>query len=69
MLVIDGADAVTEDKHDAFRYLVGAARDSGIKVVAVTSTDSKQVVLEALYDRFNTTDVEDCVVPHLATRK
>ena len=66
VLVIDAADAVTEDKHDAFRYLVGAARDSGIKVVAVTSSDSKQVVLEALYDHFNTSDVEDCVVPPLS---
>ena len=65
LLVIDGADAVTEDKHHAFRYLVGAARDSGTKVVAVTSTDSKQVVLEALYDCFDTTDVEESGVPAL----
>ena len=65
LLVIDGADAATEDKHDAFRYLVRAARDSGTKVVAVTSTDSKQVVLEALYGCFDTADVEESGVPPL----
>ncbi len=65
LLVVDGADAVTEDKHDAFRYLVGAAQDSGTKVVAVTSTDSKQVVLEALYDRFDSAQVEESGVPAL----
>ena len=66
VLVIDGADAATEDKNGALRYLINAARDGGIKVVAVTSTDSKQVVIEALYDCFNTTDVEDFVVPPLS---
>ena len=66
VLVVDGADAATEDKHDVFRYLVGAARDSGIKVIAVTSNDSKQVVLEALCDCFDTTDVEDFTVPSLS---
>ena len=52
MLVIDGADAVTEDKHDVFRYLVGAARDASVKVIAVTSNDSKKVVVDALNDQF-----------------
>lgn len=66
VLVIDGADAVTEDKHEAFRYLVGAARDSGTKVVAVTSTTSKQVVRETLHDRLNTTDIGDYLVPPLS---
>ena len=65
VLVIDSADAVTEDKQDVFRYLVGAARDSGVKVVAVTSNDSKQVALDALYDRLKSTDVEDYIVPPL----
>ena len=31
MLVVDGADAVTEDKYDVFRYLVDAARGVGVK--------------------------------------
>ena len=66
VLVIDGADAVTEDKHEVFRYLVGTARDSGIKVVAVTSIANKQVVLETLHDRLRTTDIGDYVVPSLS---
>lgn len=66
VLVIDGADAVAEGKQNAFHYLVGAARNSGVKVVAVTSIESKQAVLNALNDRFDTTDVEDCVVPPLS---
>ena len=37
MLVVDGADAAAEDRHDAFRCQVGAARESAVKVVVVTS--------------------------------
>ena len=64
MLVVDGADAVAEDRHDAFRCLVGAARESAVKVIAVTSIDSKQVVLDALSERFGTA-VAEYVVPSL----
>ncbi len=63
MLVVDGADAVTEDKYDVFRYLVDAAQDIGVKVVAVTSTDSKQVVLDVLSERFDTGVAEYEVPP------
>ena len=54
MLIVDGADAVTEDKEDAFRYLVDAAAASGVKVVVVTSTDNREIVREVLSERFNT---------------
>ncbi len=64
MLVVDGAEAVAEGRHDAFRYLVGAAQDSGVKVIAVTSTDSNQVVRDALSERFGT-GVAEYVVPPL----
>lgn len=64
MLVVDGADAVAEDRHDAFRCLVGAARESAVKVIAVTSIDSKQIVLDALSERFGTA-VAEYVVPPL----
>ena len=63
MLVIDGADAATEDKYDAFRHLAAAADESGIKVIAVTSMDSRQVVLDALSERFHTGVVEYVVPP------
>ncbi len=66
LLVIDGADAATENKYEALRYLIGAARDSGIRVVAVTSIENKQVVLDALHERFDANDVNDCVVPPLS---
>ena len=65
MLIIDGADAVTEGWLDAFRFLIGAAQASGTKVIAVTSNGSKQVVLDALSERF-LTGVEEHVVPTLA---
>ena len=54
MLVVDAADAVTEGREDAFRYLVDAAAASGVKVVAVTSTENKEVVSEVLSGRFGT---------------
>lgn len=65
VLVIDGADAATEDKHDAFRYLVGAARDSSVKVMAVTSSNSKQVVADTLNEHFPG-NIDEYVVPQLS---
>ena len=54
MLIIDGADAVTEGREDAFRYIVGAAVASDVKVVAVTSTDNRKIVSDLLGERFGT---------------
>ena len=54
MLIIDGADAVSEGMEDAFRYLVDAANGSDVKVIAVTAVDSMQVVHDTLNDRFGT---------------
>ena len=64
MLVVDGADAIAEGSHDAFRYLVAAAQDSGVKLIAVTSIGSKQVVFNALSERF-ATGVAEYIVPPL----
>ena len=63
MLVVDGADAAAEDRLDAFRCLVGAARESVVKVIAVTSIDSKQVVLDALSECFDGRVAEHVVPP------
>lgn len=52
VLTVDGADAVTEGSDDAFRYLVDAAQKSEVKLIAVTSVDSKQVVQDTLTERF-----------------
>ena len=52
VLVVDGADAVTEDKENTLIYLVDAAVASGVKVVAVASTESSEIVRDVLRDRF-----------------
>ena len=65
VLVIDAADAAAEDRDDVFRYLLRAARESAVKVVAVTSIDSKQVVLDALQE-FSENPVADHLVPLLS---
>ncbi len=65
VLIIDGADAIVEGRNDAFRYLIESARESDIKVVAVTSTsiDSGQAVQEILKERFGNHVTEHVVVP------
>ena len=63
ILVVDGADAAAEDRLDAFRCLVGAARESAVRVIAVTSVDGKQVVLDALSECFDGGVAEHVVSP------
>ena len=63
LLIVDGADAVAEGMDDAFRYLVDAAQGSDVKVIAVTSVDSKQIVRETLTDRFGADVTEYAVAP------
>ena len=58
VLVVDGADAVAADREDVFRCLVAAARDSDVKLVAVTVNDGKQVVLDILDQYFGNNVVE-----------
>lgn len=64
VLVIDGADAVNEGMADAFAYLVDAAQDSDVRVLAVTTSDSAHTVRDALADRFGA-EVRDHVVEPL----
>ena len=63
MLVIDGADAVAEGREQAFHYLVEAAAESDVKVIAVTAVDNKQVVRDILKDHLGTEVVEFAVPP------
>ena len=63
VLVIDGADATTEGKQDAFRYLVNAAQDSDVKVVAVTSIDSREVVRRTITEHGNAPVTDHLVDP------
>lgn len=52
LLVVDGADAAAENRHDAFCYLVDAARESGVGVVAVSGLNSREFVHDTLAWRF-----------------
>ena len=63
VLIVDGADAVTEGMDDAFRYLVDAAHQSKVKVIAVTSVESTQVVRDTLTERFSTNVADYAVAP------
>ena len=63
VLVIDGADATTEGKQDAFRYLANAAQDSDVKVVAVTSIDSREVVRRTITEHGNAPVTDHFVDP------
>ena len=52
VLIVDAADAVTEGLEEVFSYLVGAAQESEVKVIAVASVDSQQVVRDIATERF-----------------
>ncbi len=63
VLIVDAADAVAEGLQDALAYLADAAHESDVKVIAVTSTDSKQVVRDILSERFGADIPEHIVSP------
>lgn len=44
ILVVDGADAVSEGAENVFRYLADAARRADVTVIAVTAGDARQLV-------------------------
>ena len=62
-LIVDAADSVLDGMTDAFRYLVHAAKASEVKVIAVTSDDSKQVVRDILTERLDCGVAEHSVHP------
>ena len=63
LLVIDGADAISEGMFDLFRYLVDAGLGAGVTVVAVTASDTKQLVLDSIAERSIGAVVEYLVSP------
>ena len=63
VLVVDGADAVTEGMEDAFRYIVGSAEDSGVTLVVVTAMDSLEIVRRILADCLGSSVAEHTVEP------
>lgn len=51
LLVIDGADALAEGLRNPFLYLIDAAGQADVKVVAVTANDAQQVVRDTINER------------------
>src|SRR5262249_13670783 len=47
-LIVDAADAATENRRDLFTYLVSAARESDVGVVAITANEGMGVVHDLL---------------------
>jgi len=48
LLVIDGADVVSEGSETVFRYLADAARQAAVTVIAVTANDARQLVRDTV---------------------
>ena len=63
VLIIDAADAISESRKDAFRYLVDAAHHSELAVIAVTSVECRKVVGDTLADCLGTEAEEHTVAP------
>ena len=64
VLIVDAADAAAESMLDALAYLVDAAEEGDVRIIAVTSVDSKKVVRDILGERFGS-DIPEFVVPPL----
>lgn len=48
LLVVDGAEAVLEGRHNMLSDLASAARDAGIGLVVIARSDAREAVLEAV---------------------
>jgi hypothetical protein len=64
LLVIDGADSAAETRHDMLVYLVRAARDSGVSVVAIAATETRQQIHDLLAEHLG--EVADRPIPGLS---
>ena len=51
LLIIDGADAISEGMAEPLRYLVDAAVQAGVTIIAVTANDTKQLVRDTIAER------------------
>ena len=63
-LVVDAAEACSENKAEVFAHILAAARRSGIRVVAVTASDGFDAVEDAM--SCDGTEVERHTVPPLS---
>ncbi|MGO9964164.1 MAG: hypothetical protein ACLPUG_12130 [Acidimicrobiales bacterium] len=63
LLVIDGADAISEGMREPLRYLVDAAVRAGVRIIAVTANDTKQLVLDTITERAGDDVAEFPILP------
>ena len=63
ILIVDGADAVTEGKEDVFRFLVESAVKSQVKAIAIAAKENMQVVRDILEEYFGSRVKEYVVTP------
>ena len=64
LLVIDGADAISEGMFEPLRYLVDAALQADVTVIAVAANDARQLVRDTIAERSGG-NVTDYLVPPL----
>jgi DNA-binding transcriptional ArsR family regulator len=64
LLVIDGADAISEGLVEPLRYLVDAGSQADVTVIAVAASDTKQLVRDVIAERSGR-DVTEYLVPPL----
>ncbi|OZF33769.1 hypothetical protein CH295_12625 [Rhodococcus sp. 14-2483-1-2] len=58
LLIIDGADAVAERKLEQLGHLVAAARQSNVRIVALTTNDIRKLVHDAVAEHCDGTVVD-----------
>jgi DNA-binding transcriptional ArsR family regulator len=63
LLVIDGADAISEGMLEPFRYLADAGLQADVKVIAVTANDTRQLVRDAIAERSGGSVTEYLIPP------
>jgi DNA-binding transcriptional ArsR family regulator len=63
LLVIDGADAISEGMLEPLRYLVEAGLQADVRVIAVTANDTRQLVRDAVAERSGRSVAEHLVPP------
>jgi hypothetical protein len=68
-LIVDGADAATERRQDLFLYLVDSARSSGVRLIAITSTDAMPVVRDLVISHLGAEAVAEHTVDGLSDRQ
>ncbi len=68
LLVIDGADAISERMLETLRYLVDACLQAEVNIVAVTANDAKQILRDTFAERCGG-NVTEFLVPPLTDRQ